>query len=240
MKRETLEEIIGPSRVSVRLSMSNLSVGKKEKKTETSLDTKICFTVGISSDQNKWSSYSYYLCIYDSVSPSTAWLLLTYLHFVLSRGQPAGASRSHDWKYVLGNVYGDQSGRSKVRPEFTRTLFHSSVCLPVVLHLHPSPQRSSLATRFPSNHLHPYLVGAAWMWRHSPKWSYSMKQIIQFTVLCQCCGIRLKLADGGFFSPFIVCAEFSWIRLWWSFSHSLYMSFTAAITGKILSRVERQ
>lgn len=91
-------------------------------------------------------------------------LMLTHLCVFFSRGRPAGASRSRGWKYVLGDVHGDQSGRDKVRPEFTQIPFRASIRLPVYpsaslpLSYHPSlptlpppssPSRFSLITHHP-------------------------------------------------------------------------------------------
>lgn len=54
---------------------------------------------------------------------------------VFSRGQSAGAAWSRGWKYVLGDVHGDQSGRGKVRPEFIQISSQASICLSVFLYL---------------------------------------------------------------------------------------------------------
>lgn len=80
-------------------------------------------------------------------------LMLTHLCVFFSRGRPAGASRSRGWKYVLGDVHGDQSGRDKVRPEFTQIPFRASIRLPVSLYLiiHLS-RRSLLRPRRPVSH----------------------------------------------------------------------------------------
>lgn len=79
-------------------------------------------------------------------------LMLTHLCVFFSRGRPAGASRSRGWKYVLGDVHGDQSGRDKVRPEFS--FGHLSVCQsPSILSsISPDAPSSVLAVPFLANY----------------------------------------------------------------------------------------